>query len=55
MWLVQDWYALSKTLAEKASWDFVEEKGLDMVVINPSGTFRPTLHASKTGTNGYIF
>jgi hypothetical protein len=54
MWLVQDWYVLSKTLAEKAAWDFVKEKGLDMVVINPSGTFGPTLHASETGTNGYI-
>jgi len=55
MWLVQDWYVLSKTLAERAAWDFVKEKGLDMVVINPSGTFGPTLHASETGTNGYIF
>ncbi len=45
---------LSKTLAEKAAWDFVKKKGLDMVVINPSGTFGPTLHASETGTNGYI-
>jgi nucleoside-diphosphate-sugar epimerase len=54
MWVVQDWYALSKTLAEKAAWDFVKEKGLDMVVINPDGVFGPTLQASELGTNIYI-
>ncbi|KAH9534830.1 hypothetical protein CY35_17G024000 [Sphagnum magellanicum] len=50
----KDWYALSKTLAEKAAWDFVKEKGLDMVVINPDGVFGPTLQASELGTNIYI-
>jgi len=54
MWLVQDWYVLSKTLAEKAAWDFVKEKGLDMVVINPSGVIGPTLQASELGINKYI-
>ncbi len=54
MSLVQNWYALSKTLAEKAAWDFVKEKGLDMVVINPGGVFGPTLQASELGTNIYI-
>jgi len=34
---------LSKTFAKNATWDFVKEKGLDMVVINPSGAFSPTL------------
>ncbi|KVI03743.1 NAD-dependent epimerase/dehydratase [Cynara cardunculus var. scolymus] len=29
------WYPLSKTLAEKAAWDFAKEKGLDVVVVNP--------------------
>jgi nucleoside-diphosphate-sugar epimerase len=50
----KDWYVLSKTLAEKAAWDFVKEKGLDMVVINPGGVFGPTLQASEIGTNIYI-
>jgi nucleoside-diphosphate-sugar epimerase len=54
MWLMQDWYVLSKTLAEKAAWDFVKEKGLDMVVINPSGVIGPTLQASELGINKYI-
>jgi nucleoside-diphosphate-sugar epimerase len=50
----KDWYVLSKTLAEKAAWDFVKEKGLDMVVINPSGVIGPTLQASELGINKYI-
>lgn len=29
------WYPLSKTLAEKAAWEFAKEKGLDVVVVNP--------------------
>ncbi|ONH99800.1 hypothetical protein PRUPE_6G051200 [Prunus persica] len=29
------WYSLSKTLAEKAAWEFAKEKGLDVVVVNP--------------------
>jgi nucleoside-diphosphate-sugar epimerase len=43
MWLVHDWFVLSKTFAKNATWDFVKEKGLDMVVINPNGVFGPTL------------
>lgn len=46
----QLWYVLSKTLAEKAAWDFVKDKHFDMVVINPTlviGTIlQPTLNAS---------
>lgn len=41
---LQLWYLLSKTLAEKAAWDFVKEKGIDLVSINPpaiSGTTLP--------------
>eukprot|EP00250_Pteridium_aquilinum_P013733 c2153_g1_i1 orf=3-578(-) len=29
------WYGISKTLAERAAWEFAEETGLDVVVINP--------------------
>ncbi len=45
---------MSKTLAEKAVWDFVKERRLDMVVINPGGTFGPALQASETGSNRHI-
>ncbi|VFR00696.1 unnamed protein product [Cuscuta campestris] len=44
------WYPLSKTLAEKAAWEFSKEKNLDIVVVNPGtvmGTYiSPTLNAS---------
>ncbi|GLT80726.1 hypothetical protein SLA2020_521500 [Shorea laevis] len=44
------WYTLSKTLAEKAAWEFAKEKGLDVVVVNPGtalGSFiGPTINAS---------
>uniref|UniRef100_A0A0C9S4B2 TSA: Wollemia nobilis Ref_Wollemi_Transcript_14062_1535 transcribed RNA sequence n=1 Tax=Wollemia nobilis TaxID=56998 RepID=A0A0C9S4B2_9CONI len=44
------WYPASKTLAEKAAWDFAKETGLDVVVINPGtvmGTiFPPAINAS---------
>ncbi|CAM6045506.1 unnamed protein product, partial [Sphagnum compactum] len=40
------WYVLSKTLAEKAAWDFVNEKGLNMVAIHPVTALGSTLQAS---------
>jgi nucleoside-diphosphate-sugar epimerase len=45
---------LSKTLAEKEAWNFVEEKGLEMVVINPSFTIGPALQGSKNFTSEFI-
>ncbi|CAM6100125.1 unnamed protein product [Calypogeia fissa] len=45
------WYPLSKTLAEKAAWDFVKGRHFDMVVMNPTlviGTMlQPTLNGSS--------
>ena len=39
-------YAKSKTLAERAAWDFVErEGGLELAVVNPVGVFGPVLGA----------
>jgi nucleoside-diphosphate-sugar epimerase len=40
------WYFLSKTLAEKAAWDFVNEKGLNMVAIHPVLVLGSNLQAS---------
>jgi nucleoside-diphosphate-sugar epimerase len=39
-------YMKSKTLAERAAWDFVadEGKGLELVVVNPVGIFGPALN-----------
>ena len=40
-------YAKSKTLAERAAWDYVagEGKGLELAVVNPVGVFGPVLGA----------
>ncbi|KAM7263677.1 hypothetical protein ACFE04_001360 [Oxalis oulophora] len=38
-----NWYPLSKTLAEKAAWEFAEKNGLDIVSILPSTVFGPML------------
>ncbi|CAN6297271.1 unnamed protein product [Urochloa humidicola] len=37
------WYSASKTLAEKAAWKFAEEKGLDVVAVNPGAVFGPII------------
>ncbi|XP_048429341.1 cinnamoyl-CoA reductase 1-like [Pyrus x bretschneideri] len=37
------WYPLSKTLAEKAAWEFAKEKGLDVVVVNPGTVMGPVI------------
>lgn len=40
-----DAYPKSKTLAERAAWEFARESGLELVSINPGGIFGPLLHA----------
>ncbi|CAO2141420.1 unnamed protein product [Urochloa humidicola] len=43
----QLWYSVSKTLAEKAAWDFAaREEGLQLVVINPGMVLGPFLTPS---------
>ncbi|XVE89313.1 hypothetical protein DITRI_Ditri19aG0192400 [Diplodiscus trichospermus] len=39
----QKWYPVSKTLAEKAAWEFAEKHGLDVVAINPATCLGPLL------------
>jgi nucleoside-diphosphate-sugar epimerase len=38
-----DPYQKSKTMAERAAWDFAKQEGLDLAVINPVGIFGPVL------------
>ncbi|KAJ1686670.1 hypothetical protein LUZ63_018060 [Rhynchospora breviuscula] len=40
------WYPLSKTLAEKAAWDFADKEGLELAVINPGMALGPILPPS---------
>ena len=45
-------YAKSKTLAERAAWDFIEREGsgLELSVINPVGVFGPLLTADYSAS-----
>uniref|UniRef100_A0A1D1ZBW1 Bifunctional dihydroflavonol 4-reductase/flavanone 4-reductase n=1 Tax=Anthurium amnicola TaxID=1678845 RepID=A0A1D1ZBW1_9ARAE len=44
------WYAASKTLAEKAAWEFAKQNGLDVVVINPGMVMGPILPPTLTSS-----
>jgi nucleoside-diphosphate-sugar epimerase len=48
----QLWYALSKTLAEAAAWEFVRENNIDMVAIHPGTVLGPLLHPDQV--NGSV-
>ncbi|KAM6590449.1 hypothetical protein CsatA_013054 [Cannabis sativa] len=39
----QKWYPVSKTLAEKAAWEFSQEHGMDVVAIHPATCLGPLL------------
>nr|CAB3460185.1 unnamed protein product [Digitaria exilis] len=39
----QEWYVLSKTLAEQAAWKFSKDNGIDLVTINPAMVIGPLL------------
>lgn len=45
-------YMKSKTLAERAAWDFIEREGNGMTlsVVNPTGVFGPVLHKDFAGS-----
>ncbi|XP_066315305.1 phenylacetaldehyde reductase-like isoform X2 [Miscanthus floridulus] len=47
---LQLWYNVSKTLAEKAAWDFAKNEGLELVVLNPALVLGPTLTPSITAS-----
>lgn len=36
-------YEASKTLAERAAWDFAKENGMELTTINPGGVFGPAM------------
>ncbi|KAF0923627.1 hypothetical protein E2562_006610 [Oryza meyeriana var. granulata] len=50
----QFWYNVSKTLAEKAAWDFAAKEGLQLVVLNPGLVLGPMLTPSPTGSLGLL-
>lgn len=50
LWMWQKWYPVSKTLAEKAAWEFAGKHGIDVVAIHPATCLgellQPRLNAS---------
>ncbi|KAG6710876.1 hypothetical protein I3842_05G025100 [Carya illinoinensis] len=46
----QLWYMLSKTLAEKAAWEFSKENGIDMVAMLPGWVSGPLLQPTLNAT-----
>lgn len=52
------WYMMSKTIAEKAAWEFVKDKHFDLVVINPAmvyGTMlQPVLNTSNENIRDFL-
>lgn len=49
-------YIKSKTLAERAAWDFVakEGRGMSLSVVNPTAVFGPVLHKDFAGSIGLV-
>ncbi|EPS73808.1 alcohol dehydrogenase-like protein, partial [Genlisea aurea] len=50
----EQWYVLSKTLAEDAAWKFAKEKGIDLVTINPAMVIGPMLQPSLNTSSAAI-
>uniref|UniRef100_A0A7N0SWG4 NAD-dependent epimerase/dehydratase domain-containing protein n=1 Tax=Kalanchoe fedtschenkoi TaxID=63787 RepID=A0A7N0SWG4_KALFE len=42
----QKWYPVSKTLAEKAAWEFAQKHGIDIVAIHPATCLGPLLQSN---------
>ena len=62
-WTETDWtepseslapYPLSKVIAERAAWDYVDDGGPELVVLNPTGIFGPVLGASVGSSAGLV-
>ncbi|KAJ7530365.1 hypothetical protein O6H91_14G001100 [Diphasiastrum complanatum] len=51
----EQWYTLSKTLAEKAAWQFAKENELDLVTMLPALVFGPSLDSTINPSNSILY
>jgi dihydroflavonol-4-reductase len=47
-------YQKSKTLAERAAWDFAEREGLELATVNPTGVLGPALGSDYSPSLGVV-
>ncbi|KAK4278700.1 hypothetical protein QN277_016512 [Acacia crassicarpa] len=52
---LKEWYVLSKTMAEDATWKFVKEHNIDLVCINPGLVIGPLLQPTLNDSASFIF
>ncbi|URD98483.1 NmrA-like family [Musa troglodytarum] len=50
----EQWYVLSKTLAEEAAWKFAKENAIDIVTINPGMVLGPLLQPTLNTSSAFI-
>ncbi|CAD5173582.1 unnamed protein product [Musa acuminata subsp. malaccensis] len=50
----EQWYVLSKTLAEEAAWKFAKENAIDIVTINPGMVVGPLLQSTLNTSSALI-
>ncbi|XP_073116130.1 cinnamoyl-CoA reductase 1 isoform X1 [Elaeis guineensis] len=48
------WYPVSKTMAEKAAWEYAEKHNLDVVTINPSTCLGPLLQPGLNASSAVL-
>ncbi|XP_038987263.1 cinnamoyl-CoA reductase 1-like isoform X3 [Phoenix dactylifera] len=51
---IENWYCLSKTMAEHAAWEYAEKNGLDLVTVCPSVVVGPLLQPTASTSSMFL-
>ncbi|XP_073100965.1 cinnamoyl-CoA reductase 1-like isoform X1 [Elaeis guineensis] len=52
--MIENWYFLSKTMAERAAWKYAEKNGLDLVTVCPSVVVGPLLQPTASTSSLFL-